>query len=129
MKWQEFERIIKEVCDFHGFKTSFRVVFKDSEGKSEIDVVAERFQIVLCIDAKFYSAKRYRASQLRKEAKKHVKRCKRYSKIKRCNVVPVVVSFIDDSINFHEGCIVVPFDCFNDFLENIYYYLALFNYL
>jgi len=129
MKWQEFEEEVKKVCEAHGFKTRFRCVFKDDEGKAEIDVVAERYGLTLCFDAKLYSASRYRLSQLRKEAEKHRKRCERFSTLIGREAVPVIVSFIDDSIRFHEGCIIIPFHSLNEFLAELHYYLAEFGYL
>lgn len=126
--WQEFEKQVKKVCEEHGFKTLFRHLFTDELGKSEIDVVAERGMILLCIDAKLYSGHRYRVSQIKKEAKKHAERCKRFSKVKSKKAIPVLISLIDDAIYFHEGCIIVPFSSFNTFLAEIYYYLAEFGY-
>ena len=121
--WQEFEKLTKEVLESHGFETSFRVVFRDEHGRAEIDVIAERFGVVLAIDAKRYTHTWYRASALRREAKKHVERCKRYEKIVGKKVVPVLVSLVDDRIIEHEGCIVVPFHAFNDFLLNLEAYV------
>ncbi len=129
MKWQEFEEKVREICEAHGFNTKFRFVFTDGEGRAEIDVVAERYGLILCIDAKLYSASRYRVSQLRKEAEKHRRRCERFATFAGKDAVPVIVSFIDDSIYFYEGCIIVPFESFNHFLAEIHYYLSEFGYL
>lgn len=129
LNWQEFEEEVKKICEEHGFKTKFRHFFKDDLGKAEIDVVAERGMLLLCIDAKLYSGHRYRVSQIKKEAKKHVERCQRFSKVVGKRAIPVLISFIDDAIYFHEGCIIVPFDSLNTFLTEIYYYLAEFGYL
>lgn len=129
MKWQEFEEKVREVCEAHDFTTKFRFVFSDGEGRAEIDVVAERYGLTLCIDAKLYSASRYRTSQLRKEAEKHRRRCERFARLTSRNAIPVIVSFIDDSIYFHEGCIIVPFESLNHFLAEIHYYLSEFGYL
>ncbi|MEM0215794.1 MAG: hypothetical protein QW384_07410 [Archaeoglobaceae archaeon] len=129
MRWQDLEAEVKKICEEHGFKTSFHHFFKDELGRAEIDVVAERGNILLCLDAKLYSGHRYRVSQLKKEAEKHAERCKRFSKLAGKRAVPVIISFIDDNIYFHEGCIIVPFGSLNYFLAEIYYYLAEFGYL
>ncbi len=127
--WQEFEEIVRDLLEAHDFRTEFRVVFRDEKGKSEIDVVARRFSITLAIDTKLYSRKRYRVSQLKREAEKHRKRCERYSKLTGVEVVPVVVPYIDDLVYFHDGCFIVPFYKLNDFLLNIHRYLEEFGYL
>jgi len=129
MRWQEFEEEVRKICEAHDFTTKFRYVFKDEEGKSEIDVVAERYGIVLCFDAKLYSASRYRVSQLKKEAEKHRERVERFSTVTGKKAVPVIVSFIDDLIRFHAGCIVVPYSSLNEFLGNLHYYLSEFGFL
>ncbi|WP_202319519.1 restriction endonuclease [Archaeoglobus neptunius] len=129
MKWQEFEEKVREICSAHGFKTEFRFVFRDELGKGEIDVIAERYGITLCIDAKLYSPSRYRASQIRREAQKHIQRCERFSALTGKEAVPVLVTFIDDWIRYHDGCIIVPFNSLNDFLSEVHYYLAEFGYL
>lgn len=124
ISWQEFELRVRRVCEEHGFKTLFRHSFRDELGKAEIDVVAERGMVLLCIDAKLYSRHRHRVSQIKREAKKHAERCKRFSILSRKIAVPVLISFIDDAIYFYEGCIIVPFDSLNTFLAEIYYYLG-----
>ncbi len=123
MKWQEFEEFVKGVFDSHDFHTKFRVVFSDAEGKSEIDVVAHKFGLVIAIDAKKYSEWWYRSSALKRQAEKHVDRCDRYSRFVGGKVIPIIVSFIDDEIFDHWGCIVVPIEKLNDFILNIHAYL------
>jgi Holliday junction resolvase-like predicted endonuclease len=126
MRWQEFEEKVKEIFDRHGYETKFRLIFRDSNGKGEIDVVAEKFGLVLGIDAKKYAEHWHRASTLKKQAEKHAERCTRFGKLKGKDVIPVIVSFIDDSIFYHSGCIVVPFEKLNDFLLNIHAYMLEF---
>ena len=123
ISWQDFELKVKEILEENNFDTDFRVVFKDEEGKSEIDVVARRYGIVLCVDAKRYNRNWHRRSALKKESEKHRKRCSRFSKVIGSKAIPVIVSLIDDELYLHEGCIVVPFNSFNDFLLNLHYYL------
>jgi len=121
--WQEFEEVTRNILEAHGFKTSFRVVFRDERGRAEIDVVASRFGTILAIDAKRYTHTWYRASALRREAEKHAQRSKRYEKVVGRKVIPVIVSLIDDCIVKHQDCIVVPFYAFNDFLLNLEAYI------
>ncbi len=123
ISWQEFEESVREILESNGFKTDFRVVFKDELGKAEIDVVAERFGLILAVDAKRYNRGWQRKSALKREAQKHRNRCSRFSKIVKSEVIPVIVSLIDDEMYMYEGCIIVPFQSFNDFLVNLHYYL------
>ena len=120
---------MKEVLNFHEFSTSSRVIFKDGIGKSEIDIVAERFNLTLGIDAKRYTERWYRLSALKREAKKHAERCRRFEKVIGKKVIPIIVPLIDDDLHFYEGCIIVPFSKFNDFIVNIHTYLTIFGFI
>ncbi len=127
MSWQEFEEEILRIFETHGFKTKRRFVFKDEEGKSEVDIVAERFGITVGVDAKRYTERWYRLSALKKEAEKHAKRCKRLERVLGKRVIPVIVPLIDDQIYFHHS-LIVPYPSLNDFLTNIHYYLIEFGF-
>lgn len=124
--WQEFEEAIREVLELHGFVTKFRYVFRDEYGRAEVDVLAERYGLVLAIDAKRYTHGWYRLSAVKKEAEKHAKRCERLERLLGRKVVPVVVPLIDDSVYFHRGAVIVPYVGLNDFLLNIHAYLLEF---
>jgi len=121
--WQEFEAVIREILETHGFKTRFRYVFRDDMGRAEIDVLAERYGLTLAIDAKRYTEGWYRLSAIKREAEKHAKRCKRLEKLEGRKIIPVVAPLIDDSIYFYKGTVIVPFVKLNDFLLNIHTYL------
>ncbi len=129
MLWQEFEELISKILEEHGFEVKRRVVFRDKIGRSEIDAVAKRGNTILAIDAKRYTEGWYRLSAIKREARKHAKRCERYSKIVGNNVVPVVVPLIDDGVIYYCGCLIVPFRAINDFLCNIELYLVEFGFL
>jgi Holliday junction resolvase-like predicted endonuclease len=128
MTWQEFEEEVKEIFERHGYKTRFRVIFKDEE-RGEVDVIAENFGIILAIDAKRYTKKWYRTPALKKQSEKHAKRCKRYERQVGKKVIPIIVSLLDDRIIFYGGCIIVPFESLNDFLLNLHFYLTEFGFI
>ncbi len=129
MLWQEFEELVSNVFELHGFEVKRRVVFKDEKGKNEIDVVAERSGLILAIDAKRYTEGWYRLSAIKREAKKHAERCSRYSKVVEKEVIPIVVPLIDDGIIEYCGSLIVPFRAINDFLCNIELYLVEFGFI
>lgn len=125
--WQEFEEEILKVLEEHGFKSKRRFVFKDEIGKGEVDVLAERFGIVLAVDAKRYTEGWYRLSALKREAKKHAERCRRLERVIGRRVIPVIVPLIDDQVYFYHS-FIVPYTSLNDFLLNLHYYLAEFGF-
>ena len=125
--WQEFEEEILRIFEEHGFKSRKRYVFKDEKGRAEVDILAERFGVILAVDAKRYTEGWYRLSALKREAKKHAERCRRLERVIGKRVIPVVVPLIDDRIYFHHS-FIVPFLSLNDFLLNLHYYLVEFGF-
>jgi len=123
ISWQEFEELIREILERNDFKTDFRVVFKDEHGRAEMDVIGEKFGILIGIDAKRYNRGWYRKSALKRQAEKHCERCSRFARLTGKRIIPVIVSLIDDEIILHKDCLIVPFKALNDFLVNIEYYL------
>ena len=124
MSWQEFEEEIRRILTIHGFETAFRKVFR-TERRYEIDIIAERFDIILAIDCKRYGKHRYRLSSIKREAEKHVKRCLEYEAFSGKKAVPVLVTFVQEDIILHKDCVIVPYERFNDFLCNLELYLQL----
>jgi len=54
LRWQEFEAFADQVLARDGFATLNHFVFKDSGRRFEIDVVAAKEPIVLCVDCKHW---------------------------------------------------------------------------
>ncbi len=120
--WQEFEERVRDALDSAGYRIEFRRVFKSDGKKHEVDVIAHKFDLCILIDAKRYGKSRYRASSLKSEAKKHFNRCRAFENAFKCSVLPVLVSWIDDSLVFQEGCFIVPFEKLQDFVNNVEFY-------
>jgi len=120
--WQEFEEEIHRILTLHGFDTSFRKVFRTSR-RYEIDIVAERYGITLAIDCKRYGKHRYRLSHIKKEAEKHVKRCREFESHFGKKVIPLLVTFVEEDVILHDSCILVPYNKIEDFLRNLELYL------
>lgn len=120
--WQEFEEFTKDVLDKHGFETEFRKVFS-TERKYEIDIVAYSRGLILCLDCKLYGKHRYRASSLKQQARLHKERVQEFRKKTGQKCIPIIVSFLDDNLLLEEGCLFVPVEKLNDFLNNIVFYL------
>lgn len=121
--WQEFEERVRDALDSAGYRIEFRRVFKSDGKRHEVDVIAHKFDLCILIDAKRYGKSRYRASSIKSEAKKHFKRCRAFDTAFKCTVIPVLVSWIDDSLVFQEGCFVVPFEKLQDFVNNVELYV------
>jgi hypothetical protein len=119
MTWQEFEELLRDIMDQNDFEVQFRKIFSHDGRRYQIDVVGYRRDLCLCIDGKKYGRGRYRAGSLKTEAKKHYDRCRAHEEALGIRSIPVIVSWIDDSLSFENGCIFVPVAMLNDFLLNM----------
>ena len=105
LTWQEFEELLRDILDQHNFEVKFRKVFKFNGRGYQIDVVGYRKDLCVCIDGKKYGRARHRTSSLKTEATKHYNRCLAHDEAFGLRSIPVIVSWIDDSLGFENGCI------------------------
>ncbi|AFD00025.1 hypothetical protein Mtc_1271 [Methanocella conradii HZ254] len=124
LSWQEFEEYIRDLLEHHDFEVQFRKVFRSPERGYQIDVVAFRRGLCLCIDGKKYGRGRHRPSSLKEQAKLHYERCLAHERAFGIRSIPVIVSWLDDALMVENGCIFVPIDRLNDFLLNLDAYLS-----
>jgi hypothetical protein len=125
-KWQELEELTFTALEAHGYECEFRKVFKNGP-RYEIDVLARGKDFTLAFDCKHYLKTKSRTSALRREARKHFRRCRKYSEISGEKIVPILLTLLDDSLLYTEGCIVVPLRALNDFLLRSDLYLEIFS--
>lgn len=118
-RWQDFEEYVLKIVQSFDIEVEFRKVFSNTDRKFEIDVVAYFNDFCICIDCKLYGAIRYRKSSLKKEAIKHAYRCGEFEKSVEWSCVPVLVTLLDDGVNFESGCLIIPYHKFNYFLCNV----------
>lgn len=119
LTWQEFEEYIRDLLEHHDFEVRFRKVFKTPERGYQIDAVACRPGLCLCIDGKKYGRGRPRSSSLKEQAKLHYERTCAYEEAEGVRCIPLIVSWLDDSLMVENGCIFVSIDRLNDFLLNL----------
>ncbi len=125
-KWQDLEELTFKALEAHGFECEFRKVFVNGS-RYEIDVLARKGGITMAFDCKYYLKVKSRKSALKREARKHYLRCEKLSEVTGERTVPIILTFLDDSLLYMEGCIIVPLRALNDFLLQYAYYLGLFS--
>ena len=101
----------------------FRKVFRTPARGYQIDAVALRKDLCLCIDGKKYGRSRHRSSSLKEQAKLHYERCMAHEDTFGVRSIPLIVSWLDDDLMVENGCIFVSIDRLNDFLLNLDTYL------
>ncbi len=123
LTWQEFEEYIRDLLEHHDFGVQFRKVFKTPERGYQLDAVAYRKDLCLCIDGKKYGKGRSRSSSLKEQAKHHYLRCIAHEEKFGIKSIPLIVSWLNDDLMVENGCIFVSIDRLNDLLLNLDAYL------
>jgi|Deesub1362A_J573_1020465.scaffolds.fasta_scaffold01437_9 hypothetical protein len=121
--WQEFEKFVSEIFSSHDYEVKLHHVFSFEGRRYEVDVLALHPRRVFGVDCKFYQKHWHRKSKLKEEARKHRERCVALSKVIKREVIPILVTLIDERVIFLEGCIISSHDKLNDFLVNAEIYL------
>jgi len=126
--WKEFEGLVAEIFIAHGFHVKKNVRFKTSR-RYEIDVLAVRDDVVLAVDCKEWSRGRYKLSGLRLAAdnqKARVENLKKFLKsnliarkslkVNKQEIVPLVVTWLQEDLQQHNDSAIVPVWKLNSFL-------------
>ncbi len=132
--WQEFELLTTIVGDEFGYLAQTGLNFSTGDRKYQIDVILKANPYVLFIDCKHYGGTG-KKSVLKKAAEEQIVRVEAVKenlenlqdKIsvkgwKNVIFIPMIVTWLDDEIFFHDYVPVVPFTKLSSFLKNFYLY-------
>ncbi len=134
LSWKDFEEICAEILEVHGYCPVLRGFrFKHSGRRFEIDVVAVREWLIVCVDCKHWGIRPGRTSALKRAAEKHYERVKAFASClsssppaglkiasEEAILVPVVVTLFDVPVTLSpRGVAIVPVFKFNSFAEEL----------
>jgi Holliday junction resolvase-like predicted endonuclease len=128
LTWQEFEEFVANVLTFHEFQVLHRFRFS-TQRRFEIDIIAGRKPILLCIDCKQFGVRLGKASVLRKASEEQLVRTQALANhFARFQIdlgcldwqeplfIPMLVTMLQEDIQFHGGIPIVPAAYMNTFL-------------
>lgn len=134
LTWQEFEIITTIVGDEFGYEAKTGLNFSTEERKYQIDVVLKNRPYVLLIDCKHLGGTGKR-SLLKNAADDQLERAQavreninllknklNISKWKKIVFIPLIVTWYDDEVFFHNDVPVVPFSKLRSFFRDFYVY-------
>jgi hypothetical protein len=134
LTWQEFEILTTIVGDESGYEANTGLNFSTEERKYQIDVILKNSPYVLLIDCKHFGGFG-KQSVLRNAVVDQIDRIKavadsfeelkkklNVSSWKKVILMPMVITWLDDELFFHENVPVVPFPKLRSFLQNFYLY-------
>ncbi|MGY5881675.1 MAG: hypothetical protein RTV31_15595 [Candidatus Thorarchaeota archaeon] len=133
MTWKDFEGLVASILSENSFicTESFRRRGTSDIKGMEIDVIGIRGRMALSVDAKMWSVRGGKASALRTAAEKQKDRTNRLtSQLERLskkipsmtkgqyNIFPVMVTWLVEEVEMHEGVPVVPVFKLNGFIQD-----------
>ncbi|MHA1156046.1 MAG: hypothetical protein ACTSQK_08050 [Candidatus Heimdallarchaeota archaeon] len=135
LSWQEFELLTTMIGDEFGYVAKTGLNFSTEERKYQIDVILKNAPYIILIDCKHFGGTG-KQSVLRNAATEQVIRTEALAaninelkgkisvrKWKKGIVLPMIVTWLDDSVYFHENVPVVPFTKLHSFFTNFYLYI------
>jgi len=137
LSWKEFEDVTVTAFQTNGYSTIKHFRFRHENRMWEIDVLAVKGKIVLCVDCKRWM-KRLAASTMSKVAKAQIERVKALSKIMdkstfpaegRIFLIPMILSLVPASSKFCNGVPIVPILQLQNFLDELPAHTHLLNFI
>ncbi|MCX8178265.1 MAG: restriction endonuclease [Candidatus Aenigmarchaeota archaeon] len=112
--WKDFEMIVEEIFQFHGFATKRNFRFKN-EKRYEIDIIAESDSVVFCVDCKRWGRGRQKTYALKKAAEKQMERTEKIASSKKA--IPLIITLMDEQVQSQQ-VYFVPIWKLNEFLNS-----------
>jgi len=141
LSWKEFEDVAVTAFQTNGYSTIKHFRFRHENRMWEIDVLAVKGKIVLCVDCKRWM-KRLAASTMSRVAKAQIERVKalskNFSKIMdkstfpaegRIFLIPMILSLVPASSKFCNGVPIVPILQLQNFLDELPAHKHLLNFI
>jgi hypothetical protein len=115
--WQNFERLTAFVFAENDFQVEINTIKTSCKRRRQYDVIAKKRNRTFLIECKKWAGNRRRLSALKRAAEQHRERSEFYRKLTDENVIPVIVTLIEEEISFYEGIPVVPILKLNSFIS------------
>ncbi|HII85172.1 TPA: hypothetical protein HA273_01000 [Candidatus Bathyarchaeota archaeon] len=131
LQWQEFENIAGATLEVHGYSVQRNFRFKEGGKRWEIDIVACREPIVVCLDCKQWK-RTLSPSSSKRIVEAQTQRTKALASIlpsaslrlecqkwRKANFVPAVLSLIPGGLKFCNKVPIVPILQLQDFVRQL----------
>jgi Holliday junction resolvase len=117
--WQNFERLAAFILEENCFQVKIDKVKTFNKKRRQYDVIAKRGNQILLVECKKWSGNRYRLSALKRAIEQHKERTAFYKSITGEDAVPIIVTLVEEDIQFYEGMPIVPIQKLNSFINEM----------
>ena len=117
--WQNFEVLVGFIFEANDFQVNVNKVRTFNKKRRQYDVIAKKNDRTYLIECKKWSGNRYRLSALKKAIQQHKERTEFYRNLTEENLIPIIVTFIEEDIKFYEGMPIIPILRLNSFINEI----------
>jgi protease II len=114
--WQNFERLAAFIFEENNFQVETSKVKTSNKKRRQYDVIAKKKDKTFLVECKKWAGNRYRLSALRMAVKQHKERSEFYRNLTNEDVIPIIVTLIDEEILFCEEVPIVPILKLNSFI-------------
>ena len=115
--WQNFERLAAFIFEKNNFRVKVNIVKTGQKTKRQYDVIACKGNQTFLVECKKWAGNRYRLSAIKKAVEQHKERTMFYETITHENAIPLLVTFIEEEIQFYEGVPIVSVQKLNSFVN------------
>jgi Holliday junction resolvase-like predicted endonuclease len=118
LDWREFEEKVEEIFKRHNFNTKRNFKFKASK-RFEVDIVAEKRDLVFVVDCKHWSKGQYKAYSLKRAAESQLERAKAIKKTfigYDKKIIPIIVTLFDECFYEFKEVLIIPVSKLSNFL-------------
>jgi len=117
--WQNFEVLVGFIFEANDFQVNVNKVRTFNKKRRQYDVIAKKNNRTYLVECKKWSGNRYRLSALKKAIQQHKERTEFYRNLTEENLIPIIVTFIEEDIKFYEGMPIIPILRLNSFISEI----------
>jgi hypothetical protein len=115
--WQNFEVLVGFIFEANDFQVIVNKVRTFNKKRRQYDVIAKKSDRTYLIECKKWSGNRYRLSALKKAIEQHKERTEFYRILTEEDLIPIIVTFIEEDIKFYEDMPIVPIFRLNSFIN------------
>jgi protease II len=117
--WQNFEVLVGFIFEANDFQVNVNKVRTFNKKRRQYDVIAKKNNRTYLVECKKWSGNRYRLSALKKAIQQHKERTEFYRNLTEEDLIPIIVTFIEEDIKFYEGMPIIPILRLNSFISEI----------